>query len=77
MAPAVKPYEEQLARLLLEHDRSDDVVVTSFHDTALAAFSAAAPLIATSAGLLAVAGFAVSQFSLATTGLVSAPTPST
>ena len=57
MAPAVKPYEEQLARLLLEHDRSDDVVVTSFHDTALAAFSAAAPLIATSAGLLAVAGF--------------------
>ena len=57
MAPAVKPYEEQLARLLIEHDRSDDVVVTSFHDTAVAAFSAAAPLIATSAGLLAVAAF--------------------
>lgn len=56
-APSVEPYEAALARMLSEHGRSDDVIVGSFHDAALAAFSAAAPDIATSAGLLAVAGF--------------------
>jgi glycerophosphoryl diester phosphodiesterase len=56
-APSVEPYEEALARMLIDHDRSDDVIVTSFQDAALVAFSAAAPRIATSAGLLAVAGF--------------------
>ncbi len=56
-APSVEPYEEALARMLIEHGRSDDVIVTSFHDAALVAFSAAAPHIATAAGLLAVAGF--------------------
>jgi glycerophosphoryl diester phosphodiesterase len=56
-APSVEPYEDALARMLMDHDRSDDVIVTSFHDAALVAFSAAAPQIATAAGLLAVAGF--------------------
>jgi glycerophosphoryl diester phosphodiesterase len=56
-APSVEPYEEALARMLIDHDRADDVIVTSFQDAALVAFSAAAPGIATSAGLLAVAGF--------------------
>src|SRR5205823_4861243 len=56
-APNVEPYEAALARMLTEHGRSDDVIVTSFHDAALIAFSAAAPHLATSAGILAVAGF--------------------
>jgi glycerophosphoryl diester phosphodiesterase len=56
-APSVEPYEEALARMLIDHGRSDDVIVTSFHDAALVAFSAAAPTLATSAGLVAVAGF--------------------
>jgi glycerophosphoryl diester phosphodiesterase len=56
-APSVKPYEAALARMLMDYDRSDDVIVTSFQDAALVAFSAAAPRVATSAGLLAVAGF--------------------
>jgi glycerophosphoryl diester phosphodiesterase len=56
-APSVKPYEAAVARMLMDYDRSDDVIVTSFQDAALVAFSAAAPRVATSAGLLAVAGF--------------------
>jgi glycerophosphoryl diester phosphodiesterase len=56
-APRVEPYEEALARMLIDHGRMDDVIVTSFHDAALVAFSAAAPQVATSAGLLAVADF--------------------
>jgi glycerophosphoryl diester phosphodiesterase len=56
-APSVEPYEAALARMLIDYDRADDVIVTSFQDAALVAFSAAAPHIATSAGLLAVAGF--------------------
>jgi glycerophosphoryl diester phosphodiesterase len=50
-APAVKPYEEALARMLADFGRSDDVIVTSFHDASLAAFSAAAPQISTAAAL--------------------------
>jgi glycerophosphoryl diester phosphodiesterase len=56
-APSVEPYEAALARMLIDYNRADDVIVTSFQDAALVAFSAAAPHIATSAGLLAVAGF--------------------
>jgi glycerophosphoryl diester phosphodiesterase len=55
--PTVEPYEEALARMLADYGRSDDVIVTSFHDDAVAAFSATAPHIPTAAGLLAVAGF--------------------
>jgi glycerophosphoryl diester phosphodiesterase len=56
-APSVEPYEEAVARMLIDHGHSDDVIVTSFQDAALAAFSAAAPDIATAAGVLGVAGF--------------------
>jgi glycerophosphoryl diester phosphodiesterase len=56
-APNVEPYEEALALMLIDHGRADDVIVTSFQDAALVAFSAAAPDIATAAGILAVAGF--------------------
>ncbi len=47
-APAVAPYEVPLADLLREFGRCDDVIVASFHDTALVAFEAAAPEIHTS-----------------------------
>ncbi|HEX3541191.1 MAG TPA: glycerophosphodiester phosphodiesterase [Acidimicrobiales bacterium] len=47
-APAVEPYEDLLASLLREFDRSDDVIVASFLDSAMAAFTAAAPEIPTS-----------------------------
>jgi glycerophosphoryl diester phosphodiesterase len=56
-APIVDPYEEAVARMLIDHGHSDDVIVTSFQDAALVAFSAAAPDIATAAGILGVAGF--------------------
>ncbi|MGH9065364.1 MAG: glycerophosphodiester phosphodiesterase [Acidimicrobiales bacterium] len=55
-APAVAPYEERLARALADHGRADDVMVASFHDRALDAFSALAPEVATSAGPAAIAG---------------------
>ena len=42
-APAVTPYEEDLARVLRRHQRGDDVIVTSFFDRRTEAFSAARP----------------------------------
>lgn len=56
-APAVVPYERELADLLREHDRTDDVIVASFWDTATDAFSAIAPEIPTSMGTIATATF--------------------
>ena len=56
-APAVKPYEGALAELLREYGRRDDVIVASFHDAALQAFSSVAPEVSVSAGTLAVAQF--------------------
>ena len=56
-APAVEPYEGLIAELLREFERSDDVIVGSFHDGATDAFSAAAPEASTSAGTAAVAMF--------------------
>jgi len=56
-APEVAPYEDALARLLRDFERSADVIVASFHDGATAAFAAAAPEVCTSAGTLATAGF--------------------
>jgi glycerophosphoryl diester phosphodiesterase len=47
-APVVAPYEAQLADLLREFDRADDVIVASFHDAALARFETVAPEIHTS-----------------------------
>src|ERR1035438_2865702 len=49
-APEVAPYEEALARELLDHDRRDDVIVASFSDAATAAFKAFAPEIGIAAG---------------------------
>ncbi len=56
-APAVTPYEESLARLLHEFERTDDVMVASFLDPATDAFRTFAPLVPTSAGTIATAEF--------------------
>ena len=56
-APAVEPYEAELAALLREFGRSDDVIVASFWDAATDAFHAHAPEIHISAGTMATAAF--------------------
>jgi glycerophosphoryl diester phosphodiesterase len=56
-APAVEPYEQQLAAMLRRFGRVDDVVVASFSDAATEAFSSFAPEIPTSAGTACVAMF--------------------
>ncbi len=56
-APVVAPYEATLVALLAEYERTDDVIVASFLDTATEAFSVVAPQIATSAGTVATAEF--------------------
>ncbi len=55
--PAVQPYEQLLADLLREHERTDDVIVASFSDEAIAAFGSAAPDISTAAATNATAAF--------------------
>jgi glycerophosphoryl diester phosphodiesterase len=54
-APVVAPYQESLARLLAEFDRTDDVIVASFLDSATDAFRGFAPSVPTSAGTTATA----------------------
>ncbi len=54
-APVVAPYEEALARLLAEFDRTDDVIVASFLDPATDVFRQHAPAVPTSAGTVATA----------------------
>ena len=49
-APQSRPYEVEIAAVLAEHGRGDDVIVASFHDRALASFRAAAPDRPTSLG---------------------------
>ena len=56
-APEVTPYEPQLASLLAEHGRVDDVIVASFHDEATERFAALSPGVPTSAGSTATADF--------------------
>lgn len=58
-APAVEPYEDLVADLLREFGRTDDVVVASFSDDAVAAFSAVAPEISTAAATNATAAFTI------------------
>ena len=41
--PAVEPYEEEVARVLRQHGRGDDVIVASFLDEATDAFCRIAP----------------------------------
>lgn len=48
--PDTTPYEQTLADLLDEFDRTDDVIVVSFHDHALERFKLAAPEVHTAAG---------------------------
>ena len=56
-APVVTPYEEPLARLLAEFERTDDVMVASFLDPATDSFRTFAPQVPTSAGSVATAEF--------------------
>jgi glycerophosphoryl diester phosphodiesterase len=56
-APDVAPYEDLLAGLLREYGRVDDVIVASFHDSAVAAFAALAPEIPTAYAAGATAEF--------------------
>jgi len=56
-APAVEPYEALLAEVLAAHDAPERVIVASFLDAATEAFSAVAPGVATSAGMLQTAMF--------------------
>ena len=50
-APAVKSYEEQVARVLAEHGRTDDVIVASFLDEATDAFCRISPEACVSFGM--------------------------
>lgn len=56
-APDVEPYEELLAQVLGDFGRTDDVIVASFLDHALSAFSAHAPDVSTAAGTGDTAAF--------------------
>jgi glycerophosphoryl diester phosphodiesterase len=56
-APEVAPYEQELARVLCDHGRSDGVIVASFLDAATDAFSKFAPGVAISAGTGATTEF--------------------
>jgi glycerophosphoryl diester phosphodiesterase len=49
--PDVEPFEDLLADMLRKYERSDDVIVASFHDRALSRFRALAPEFATSFAL--------------------------
>ena len=56
-APAVNPYEADLAALLGEYRRRDDVIVASFNDMATTRFSELAPDVLTSPGTVGVGAF--------------------
>lgn len=56
-APAVVPYEADLAALLAEYGRTDDVIVASFNDLATTRFSELAPDVGTSPGTVGVGSF--------------------
>lgn len=56
-APEVEPYEPQLAAMLAEFGRVDDVIVASFNDDAIDRFKAVAPQVTTAAGTRRTAEF--------------------
>ena len=56
-APAVRPYEEDLAVLLRRYGRTDDVIVASFNDSATRRFSEFAPEMLTAPGTIGVGAF--------------------
>jgi len=55
--PETAPYEQELAALLAEFGRIDDVIVVSFHDHALEAFKVFAPQVSTATGTAETAAF--------------------
>jgi len=55
--PLVEPYEELLAQELRRLERTDSVIVASFHDLAIQRFRTLAPEVATSAATGETAGF--------------------
>lgn len=55
--PEVEPYEELLARELRRLERTDSVIVASFHDRAIVRFRQLAPEVATSAATGEVSAF--------------------
>lgn len=55
--PAVKPYEDEVARVLAEHGRVDDVIVASFLDEATDNFCKVAPEACISFGMEGTRGF--------------------
>jgi glycerophosphoryl diester phosphodiesterase len=56
-APVVAPYEQKLAHILAEFERTEDVIVASFLDSATDSFRVFAPDVPTSAGASATAEF--------------------
>jgi len=55
--PEVEPYEALLAETLAAHGRTEDVIVASFNDAAIAAFRALSPSTPTSAATFETAEF--------------------
>ena len=72
-APDHQPYEHQLADMLRAFHRTTDIIVASFHDSALATFRAYAPEIHTSMGPAEVVEVAER---LAENRLIPTPSPS-
>jgi glycerophosphoryl diester phosphodiesterase len=58
--PTARPFHQQVADLLAEFDRSDDVIVASFIDTYIEPFKLVAPHVPTAMGTLQAAVFKVS-----------------
>jgi glycerophosphoryl diester phosphodiesterase len=56
-APDTEPYEEELAALLSEFDRTDDTIVVSFSDAAVEAFKLHAPQVHTATATGETAAF--------------------
>jgi len=56
-APTVPAYEAELAQVLMEHGRIDDVIVASFNDASTEEFARHAPQIGTSYGTAGTAEF--------------------
>jgi glycerophosphoryl diester phosphodiesterase len=56
-APDTVPYEDKLAALLAEFDRTDDTIVVSFYDNAIETFKTLAPDVNTATGTVEAAAF--------------------
>jgi glycerophosphoryl diester phosphodiesterase len=56
-APETVPYEDELAALLAEHERTDDTIVVSFFDHAVEIFKTLAPDVNTATGTVEAGAF--------------------